>query len=120
MEKATTYKTKASAKRAAKGALAKSGIDAEIVIHEVEGGFQYELQVQVPSKEFLRVSEIDSPCMSVWEIADEMNSAEQVEENGPAKRKDVIAKCVESGIAFYTARTQYQLWKQAGKASEKK
>jgi hypothetical protein len=46
-------------------------------------------------------SEIESPCFVVWDTADKMVGA---------RRKDVIAACVEKGVAFYTARTQYQLW----------
>lgn len=41
-------------------------------------------------------------CAQVWAIADSMPGA---------KRKDVIAKCREEGIAYGTARTQYQKWK---------
>jgi uncharacterized protein (DUF779 family) len=48
-------------------------------------------------------STVESPVKRVWAIADSMPDA---------KRKDVIAACVEQGIAFYTARTQYQKWKQ--------
>lgn len=40
----------------------------------------------------------------VWDIC---------EENKGLARKDVIAICVGKGINFYTARTQYQAWKQA-------
>lgn len=48
-------------------------------------------------------STVESPVKRVWAIADSMPEA---------KRKDVIAACVEEGIAFFTARTQYQKWKQ--------
>lgn len=110
MENSKVYTAKASATRAAKNAITKSGIEAEIIINEVEGGFTFQIEVQVPSKDFLRVSEIETPCSVVWDIASSMEGA---------KRKDVIAECTKQGIAFYTARTQYQLWKQAGKVSEK-
>lgn len=50
---------------------------------------------------------IENPCQLVWNIADEMEGA---------RRKDVIEACVKAGVAFYTARTQYQLWKQANNA----
>lgn len=39
-------------------------------------------------------------------------NASTVDSMPEAKRKDVIAACVEEGIAFFTARTQYQKWKQ--------
>lgn len=51
--------------------------------------------------DILRESTIERPCKRVWHIADEMVGA---------RRKDVLARCVAEGIAFYTARTQYQLW----------
>lgn len=50
-------------------------------------------------------SDIERPTKTVWHIADEMVAA-----NPQVRRKDVIAECVRRGIAFYTARTQYQQW----------
>lgn len=35
-----------------------------------------------------------------------------------ARRKDVIQACVDKGIAFYTARTQYQKWFKAKKSAQ--
>ena len=110
MENSKVYTTKANATRAAKAAIKKAGIDGDITTTPVEGGFTFQIEVQVPSNDFLRVSEIPTPCSVVWDIASSMEGA---------KRKDVIAECTKQGIAFYTARTQYQLWKQAGKVSEK-
>ena len=54
----------------------------------------------------LNKSEIERPCDRVWAIADEMKGS---------RRKNVIAACVAAGIAYYTARTQYQQWKQTKK-----
>lgn len=48
-----------------------------------------------------RESSAKSPCQLVWEIAEKMLGE-------GAKRKDIIAACEEAGVAFYTARTQYQ------------
>ena len=45
----------------------------------------------------------------VWDIC---------EANKDLKRKDVINICVAQGINFYTARTQYQAWKQASDNSK--
>ena len=59
---------------------------------------------------FLRKSTIESPCYIVWDTADKMSKQN-------ARRKDVIAACVAKGVAFYTARTQYQLWLSAKNAS---
>ncbi len=60
-----------------------------------------------PKLDVLRKSLIESPCYVVWDTADKMKGA---------RRKDVIAACVAKGIAFYTARTQYQLWLASTKA----
>lgn len=49
-------------------------------------------------------SSVKSPCTLVWSIAEEMPDA---------PRKDVIAACVEKGVAYNTARTQYQQWRTA-------
>lgn len=46
-------------------------------------------------------SVIGGACGAVWDIADTMVGA---------RRKDVIEACRRSGIAFGTARTQYQKW----------
>lgn len=50
-------------------------------------------------------STIERPCKRVWVIADEMHAA-----NPNCKRREVLAECVNQGIAYYTARTQYQQW----------
>lgn len=54
-------------------------------------------------KEF---SDIESPCRRVWVIAESMEGA---------RRKEVIEACVANGIAYNTARTQYQHWSKAKK-----
>jgi hypothetical protein len=55
------------------------------------------------------------PTKLVWQIADDMLAA-----NPATTRKDVLAECERRGIAFFTARTQYQVWKtmQANAAAE--
>lgn len=75
--------------------------------------------VEAPAKgkampEIKRKSDIARPTKAVWHIADEMFAA-----NPQVRRKDVIAECVRRGIAFYTARTQYQLWLAAKKGTIK-
>lgn len=55
--------------------------------------------------EVLHESSIVRPCKRVFAIADEM-----LETHPGAKRKDVLERCVAEGIAYYTARTQYQQW----------
>lgn len=44
-------------------------------------------------------SSVDNPVQLVWEIADRMWGE---------RRKDIIAECVRQGVAYNTARTQYQ------------
>lgn len=57
-----------------------------------------------------RVSSIKLPTKKVWDIADKM-FAEAEKNNNPApKRKEVIEECVRQGIAYGTARTQFQHW----------
>lgn len=56
-----------------------------------------------------RESTIKRPCFVVWDTADNMPGA---------RRKDVIEACVQAGVAYYTARTQYQLWLQTSKAGQ--
>ena len=51
-----------------------------------------------------KFSTVVSPCKLVWDIAGTM-------EGSP--RKDIIAACQEAGVAFYTARTQYQKYTEA-------
>lgn len=50
-------------------------------------------------------STVEKPTKAVWAIADEMKKA-----NPKATRKEIVEECVRRGIAFYTARTQYQRW----------
>ena len=55
-------------------------------------------------------SEIENPCKTVWGIATDMKAA-----NPSVKRTAVLATCVARGIAYYTARTQYQAFLQVQK-----
>lgn len=54
-------------------------------------------------------SKVESPVRAMWDLCDSMV------EN---RRKDVIAAAVAKGIAYYTARTQYQLWLTAYRNSK--
>lgn len=56
-------------------------------------------KVKKATKPLLRESAINNPVKMVWEIADRMWGQ---------RRKDIIAECVRLGIAYNTARTQYQ------------
>lgn len=53
----------------------------------------------------VNTSTAERPCKLVWQIADDVNAA-----TPGAKRSVVLAECVRQGVAYYTARTQYQQW----------
>jgi hypothetical protein len=98
------YAIKSSAHRAAKQAGFEKG---QYEIIEVDGKFGFQPKAKPGIK---RKSDIARPTKAVWHIADKMFAADP-----QVRRKDVIAECVRRGIAFYTARTQYQLWLTAKK-----
>tara|TARA_B100000749_G_scaffold280464_1_gene276804 strand:- start:2219 stop:2701 length:483 start_codon:yes stop_codon:yes gene_type:complete len=50
----------------------------------------------------------ESPVAAVWGISDLMVAA--VPQENRAKRSEVVAACQAEGIAYYTARTQFQAW----------
>lgn len=120
------YTNKSNAIRAARNSLKLK--EHEYTVEPVDGGFVIELvkpQTDKAGKEikldaqgrqiiqghpWVRKSEIIKPTKQVWNIADEMHAA-----NPEVTRKEVIAECINRGIAFYTARTQYQLWLQCEK-----
>lgn len=56
-------------------------------------------KIKKETKSLPRESVISNPVKMVWEIADRMWGQ---------RRKDIIAECVRMGIAYNTARTQYQ------------
>jgi|TARA_R110000744_G_scaffold207487_1_gene326161 hypothetical protein len=64
-----------------------------------------------PKRAIQNKSTASGPVALVWEICER-----ETEANPEVRRKDLIAICEASGIAFYTARTQIQAWRKAGKA----
>lgn len=56
-------------------------------------------KIKKETKSLPRESVISNPVKMVWDIADRMWGQ---------RRKDIIAECVRLGIAYNTARTQYQ------------
>lgn len=56
----------------------------------------------------LHASKIENPVAVMWDICEKMKNK---------RRRDVLKAATEAGIAFWTARTQYQLWSQASRAS---
>jgi hypothetical protein len=57
-----------------------------------------------------RVSSIKLPTKKVWDIADRMFAAAAKNNSPSPKRIEVIEECVKQGIAYGTARTQFQHW----------
>lgn len=56
----------------------------------------------------IHASKIENPVAVMWDICEKMKNK---------RRRDVLKAAQEAGIAFWTARTQYQLWSQASRAS---
>lgn len=114
---AKEYKVKSSANRAGKEAASKIPF-ATLTVREnpnasfsfiltTPSDFEEEPKEETKEKpEILRKSSASGPCALVWDIAEKM-----LKEG--AKRKEVIAACVEEGVAYYTARTQYQKYTEA-------
>ena len=100
-----TYTNKSNANRAAKKLFGPSNF----TIDQVEGGFVITANnlikktkpTHIQGLPYVQESSIIRPCKQVWHIADSMPGA---------TRKEVLKACIEGGIAFYTARTQYQQW----------
>lgn len=66
---------------------------------------------KTPSRHYLNRSTIDGAVSASHAIYDA---------NPDARRKDAIQAAVDAGIAFYTARTQYQKWFKAKKTLKAK
>jgi len=56
-------------------------------------------------KEIVHASSVERPCKLVWHIADELKISRP-----NARRAEILAECVSRGVAYFTARTQYQQW----------
>jgi hypothetical protein len=118
-----TFKAKSSVKRAVVKTIGLEAFNAGEVAKSKNGEWMFipaapaieEIEKNIVSIE-INQSTIAKPCNLVWEIAIEMSGA--VHESGIApKRSEVIAKCVEAGVAYNTARTQYQAWFKATKGA---
>lgn len=55
-------------------------------------------------------STIDAPVYQTWHITDAMFTAARAAGLPDPKRKAVVEACMARGVAYYTARTQYQCW----------
>ena len=108
------YTAKSSAKRNALSQLNKSGISyapGAIEIASGPAGFYWANPTAFdgePKDELLRVSAMKGACALVWDIAEAM-----LKTDPKVKRGAILEACVGNGIAYYTARTQYQLYRQA-------
>ena len=69
-------------------------------------------KVEKPKRVVNHNSSVERPVKRVWHIADEMFDAADAAKLPHPTRKEVVEECVRRGIAFYTARTQYQQWWQ--------
>jgi predicted nucleic-acid-binding Zn-ribbon protein len=79
--------------------------------HQCDWSFNH--SAKKSSTPITHVSTIENPCKTVWGIAIDMKAA-----NPLVKRGAVLAECVKQGIAYYTARTQYQAWLSVCKEEE--
>ena len=125
-----TYSSKSNARRAANAELSKKHDLSKAQVREREGdlysinktddGYTWEEIIPEPETTKKRSgptekdiphrhkSEVEKPVQAVFNIASEMK-----QDNPDVTRKEIIAECVNRGIAFYTARTQYYYWKKA-------
>ena len=90
-----------AAKSSVTRALKQQNIDpAKVVINQDGSGQWYAYWKQEEKKEGSKKPR-NGNCARVWELADQMKGA---------RRKDVIAACVEAGVPLGTSKTQYQQW----------
>lgn len=85
----------------------------EIPLPPVEEGEAEPQKTEPPARKTAYIhgaSSMKGVCRLVHETASQM-----VAENPQVTRKEVIAACMAKGVAFGTARTQYQAWKSSKK-----
>ena len=106
----SVYASRTAARQAKAGSVAKFG-DVHVAPASPVAGTPVDSEAPAKAAKaaplpVTRESTIVRPCKQVWHIADAM-----LEELGPTmKRKDVMKAAIEAGVAYYTARTQYQQW----------
>lgn len=66
------------------------------------------VKATTPNVELRGTSTVLKPTKLVWSIAEGI-----IKKNPKATRKDILAACDKAGITYYTARTQYQLWRSS-------
>lgn len=106
----TTVQTYTNAKNAKRAGDKKFGVDGYKIETTEDNKFVIVQNKVKPTTiqglPYVQFSTIERPCKRVWHIADSMPKA---------SRKEVLKACIDAGIAFYTSRTQYQLWLQTQK-----
>ena len=65
-------------------------------------------------------STVEGPVALVWAMAEASWAESVLLAEDPPRRKDVVARCVEAGIAPHTARTQYQAFFKATNRGERR
>lgn len=102
---------------------AKAQLDAELKTEWLAAFVPYNTMMLLPAPKAVakskkeqnaaipHISVIDNPVKQVWVIADNMWGE---------RRKDIIAACVAAGIAYNTARTQYQAFYKVKSQEEAK
>lgn len=98
-----TYATKATAKRG----IARAGIANPALVEREDGRIEVrDLDRPLYNHAAREKSNVKGAVAIVWDIA-----ARMIAEG--AKRKDIVAACVEQGVALNTAKTQIQYYRKA-------
>ena len=63
--------------------------------------------------DILRKSAVDHPVAKVWLACDSVTITARANGTEKPRRKDVVDALVANGVAWHTARTQYQAWSKA-------
>jgi len=90
-----------------------SGTKADIVARIYE-------QFPAPDPSLRENSTIDSPVAFVWQETERLFREAETNEQPKPRRKDVVQHLRDQGVAYHTARTQYQAWYQATDGGVKK
>lgn len=83
----------------------------------------YDLMIvaaKLPNAALRGKSSLDEPVAYVWFYCDNLATIAAKGKTEMPKRKDVIAALQKQGVAFYTARTQYQSWFSATDRGKKR
>ncbi len=111
--KMKTYKAKSSVKRSIVKSFGTKIFEEGSVVQNKDKTWSFIPKPEKTKKEESKTKRVyensstaNSPCSLVWSIAEEMLAK-------GSKRKDIIKECENQGVTYYTARTQYQKYKEA-------